>query len=291
MIKPTLLYPSECILAESPYWHAKHQSFYWVDIENGVLYRHHLSTQETKTWTFPHRLTLVVEGKQDQLILALDARIASFNPATEKLEWLQDVENNLPINRCNDGACDEKGRLWIGTMSTRQEEGAGALYCVDKDLTVTRRIEKTTISNGIAWSLDNKTLYHIDSPTHKIKAYKFEAASGNIQFERIAVRIPEEMGTPDGMCMDQKGNLWVAHYGGFGVYCWNPESGDLVAEIKLPVPNVTSCAFGGEGGDLLLITTARENLSDEELNKYPESGSVFTAKMKVQGAPIYTCAF
>ena len=85
------------------------------------------------------------------------------------------------------------------------------------------------------------------------------------------------------MCIDREGMLWVAHYGGSGVYRWNPYSGELIDKIDLPVPHVTSCCFGGENLDMLLITTAQENMSSEQLKKYPLSGDVFLVKTETRG--------
>jgi sugar lactone lactonase YvrE len=83
--------------------------------------------------------------------------------------------------------------------------------------------------------------------------------------------------------MDREGMLWVAHYAGSGVYRWNPKTGEFLDKIELPVPHVTSCCFGGENLDLMLITTAQENLSSENLKKCPQSGDVFLVKLEVGG--------
>jgi sugar lactone lactonase YvrE len=283
--------PAQCYLGESPYWHATRQSFFWVDIENGRLFEHQLSTGKTSEKSFPHRLTLVLEGRENQLILALDRKIASYNLETEVLTWLTEVESNLPLNRFNDGKCDAKGRLWIGTLSTKFTQGSGALYKVGKDLKPEMQLDQLTISNGMAWTEDNRTFYFIDTPTRQIKAYHFELETGEIEFDRIAIEIPEELGFPDGMCIDQEGMLWVAHYGGSGVYRWNPTTGELIEKVELPVPHITSCAFGGENLDTLLITTAQENLSEVQLKEFPLSGDVFLVKTRTKGSLPYQCGF
>ncbi|PZX53193.1 SMP-30/gluconolactonase/LRE family protein [Algoriphagus chordae] len=275
--------PSQCFLGEGPYWHAGRQSFFWVDIENGKLFEHNLKISETKTRSFPHRLAVVLESEDGNLILGLDRKIAKFDLEIEKLTWLCEVESDFPLHRFNDGKVDTKGRIWIGTLSTKFTKGSGALYRVDKDLNPKKQLDQLTISNGMAWTADNQTFYFIDTPTRKIKAFHFDIASGEIEFERVAVDIPEELGFPDGMCIDQEGMLWVAHYGGLGVYRWNPISGELLDKIELPVPHVTSCCFGGENLDILLITTAQENMSSEQLKEYPLSGDAFMVKTNTKG--------
>jgi sugar lactone lactonase YvrE len=99
------------------------------------------------------------------------------------------------------------------------------------------------------------------------------------------INIPEALGAPDGMTIDEEGMLWIAHWGGFGVYRWNPQNGELLTKIKIPVPNVSSCAFGGEDFDHLFITSARQDLSEQELRDYPASGDVFWVKLPVKGKP------
>ena len=85
------------------------------------------------------------------------------------------------------------------------------------------------------------------------------------------------------MTIDKNDNLWVAQWGGYGVYCYNPYTGELLAKVNIPAPNVSSCAFGGEKMDTLYITTARAGLSEEQLRQYPLSGSVFCCKPGVKG--------
>lgn len=286
-MKADLLVDTQCILAESPTWHKAQQCFLWVDIEKGHLYRYEPVKKNLRKWEFPHRLSLVIPDKQGKYILGLDARVARFDPETEDLEWICEVEKEHPENRFNDGACDGKGRLWAGTMSTKFTQYAGALYCVDLDLEVKKKVDLVSISNGICWSRDQKTMYYIDSPTRKIQAFDYDLDTGFISFKQVVVSIPEEMGTPDGMCMDQNGKLWVAHYGGFGVYQWDPETGIQLNKIDVPAPHVTSCAFVGPDNDEMLITTARENMSKEMIQKYPQSGGVFICNMPVKGEVVF----
>ncbi|MFD2200084.1 SMP-30/gluconolactonase/LRE family protein [Shivajiella indica] len=284
------LYSSQCILGEGPYWHAQRNSFFWVDIETGTLFEYSMDKRKVKTWSFTHRISLVLEGKEDHLILALDLNIARFNLETETLDWLVSIEDSLSGNRLNDGKCDAFGRLWIGSMNLKFKQGAGSLYSLDQNLRVQKHLDQITISNGMAWTRNNKTLYFIDSPTQKVKAYHFDLEQGEIQFDRNAIEIPDSLGTPDGMCIDQEGKLWIAHYGGSGVYRWDPMSGKLIEKIHLPVPHITSCAFGGKKLDTLLVTTARENLNESQLKEFPLSGDVFLIQTNTTGFLPNCCA-
>ncbi len=288
LMKATLLYSSQCYLGEGPLWHAQSKSCFWVDIENGILYKYSWFYKTIKTWKFNYKVSLVLEGKNNNLLLALNASVARFNLKSEELQWLVDIEKTTD-NRCNDGCCDSLGRLWAGTMHMKHLPGAGSLYCINEDKQVNKKIGNTTISNGLAWSLDNTRLYFIDSPKQRVQSYWYDEKSAEVNFEKNVVHIPVNMGTPDGMAIDEEGMLWIAHWGGFGVYRWNPFTGEHLDTIEVPVPNVTSCAFAGDNLDRLIITTARENLDEEQLKKYPQSGDVFLALPGVKGVKKFTC--
>ncbi len=229
-----------------------------------------------------HRVSLLIEEKDDALILALQGGIARLDLNTAEIDWLTRIEQEIPANRTNDGACDSTGRLWVGTMDLDCKEGAGSLYCVDKSSAI-KKVDYLSIPNGIVWSPNDEYLYHIDSPSFKVVSYLFDSATGAIKKDKTIITIPEKMGMPDGMTIDSEGMLWIAHWGGFGISKWNPFDGKLLNCVSVPVPNVTSCAFGGDNFDQLIITTARQHLSEADLEKYPGSGDIFIVQPGIRG--------
>ena len=288
----THLYPSQCFLGEGPFWHAGRNSCFWADIENRKLFEYPWESAEAATvWQFDRRVSMILPNKEGRLLLGMQGEICLFDPATGEREWLLDLEKDLIKHRCNDGGIDCEGRLWVGTLHMDFDEGAGSLYCIGEDKVPLIKRDSVTISNGMVWSLDNKRLYYIDSPRRAVESFLFDRATGNIVFEKIVIRIPESMGGPDGMTIDEEGMLWVAHWGGFGVYRWDPKTGDLMDSVTLPVPNVSSCAWAGKELDHLIITTARQDLSEEELLRYPQSGDLFVVKMPVRGVAAQNCRF
>lgn len=286
----SILCKSECILGESPLWIPEKNRLMWVDIERKRIYEYNCENQQICYWQLDKRVSLLVPSiENNTLILGMQGGMAKLCLSDNRLFWLSDIEKELEQNRCNDGACDVKGRLWVGTMSTNFDADAGSLYLLDEHSSITRKLSDVTISNGLVWSLDNKKMYFIDTVKRCVQSFFFDSEKGSIEFEKIVVEIPESLGSPDGMTIDEEGMLWIAHYGGFGVYRWNPNSGILIEKISLPVPNITSCVFGGKNLDILFITTARQELSKEELNQYPESGNVFYFKTRVKGLPANKC--
>jgi sugar lactone lactonase YvrE len=228
-----------------------------------------------------------VAGKNDELILALQAGIFRFDPDSETLEIITHLNQNWQLQRFNDGACDEMGRLWIGTMQLDYRTGNGSVYCIHTNHSFQIKIEEVAISNGLTWSADNKKMYYTDSLTREIRCYHFNQSTGEILFEKVVIQIPEQMGLPDGIAMDAAGCLWVALWGGYGVGRWDLSTGTMIDFIPIPAPHVTSCAFIGGQLDELIITTAREGMDEKELALYPKSGHVFIARPGVKGATVF----
>jgi sugar lactone lactonase YvrE len=198
---------------------------------------------------------------------------------------LAEVEAHLPENRFNDGKCDPAGRYWAGTMSLTDQPSKGALYQLEADHTVKRLIPDVSISNGLAWTSDGGTMYFADTPTRQIAAFDYDLVTGDVNNRRTVVHIPEDQGFPDGMTIDSEGMIWVAHWDGWQVSRWNPNTGEQLCAIPVPASQVTSCTFGGPDLDQLFITTARVGLDEEELSKQPLAGGVFRAMPGVKGVP------
>lgn len=286
----TLLYDGKCALGEGVLWHDKLQTVFWVDIEGRSLHALDYRNKAHQSWEFDKRVTNIVLDVKGELILGFQGGLGRFDVKNGVLEWLVDIEPELPAHRCNDGSCDPAGRLWIGTMHTAEVAKVAGLYCVHPDLKVEKKLSGISISNGIVWSPDHRRMYYIDTPTSSVQSFLYRKETAGIIFERIVVKAPEDTGMPDGMAIDREGMLWICHWGGYGVYRWDPGTGELMDKIELPAPNVTSCAFGGADLSTLFITTAREGLTPEEIARYPLSGGLFEVQLPIGGILPYPFA-
>ena len=136
------------------------------------------------------------------------------------------------------------------------------------------------MSNGLGWSPDGETMYYVDSLTHRIDAFDFEIADGQISERRQWVAIEPGAGIPDGLAVDDAGGVWLALWGGAAVRRYAPD-GALDRVLTVPTDNVTACCFGGVDGRSLYITTASVELPDHQ----PLAGSVFVTEVDVSGPP------
>ena len=282
---------AQATLGEGAIWDAEKKVLYWVNILESEVHIYNLETKTNDIIQVGQFVGTVVPKQKGGLLLALKNGIGSLNLETKQVSMIANPEAHLPGNRFNDGKCDPAGRLWAGTMSLEEKEAVGSVYCMDTDGSVRKMIENVTISNGLTWSLDKKTFYYIDTPTMQVAAYDYEITTGNITHKRIAISVPDSEGFPDGMTIDAEGMLWIAHWGGWQVCRWNPHTGEKLQSVKLPVSQVSSCAFGGKNLDELYITTARKGLDRNALEKEPLAGALFKCtNVGVNGIPSYMFA-
>lgn len=294
MNTPTILtaeleYKNESLLGEGPVWDWRAKRLFWVDIEGFEVHVYDPKEREHGVINVGQFVGSLAVRKSGGLILALKSGFAALDPEIGEITQIADAESHLPGNRFNDGKCDPAGRFWAGTLALDEDngEGRGNLYCLHADHRVELKVPGVWISNGLAWTKDERTMYYIDSPKQKVVAYDYDKATGEIANPRTVIEVSgEEMGYPDGMTIDEEGMLWVAHWDGGHVCRWNPHTGEELAEIKVPVSRPTSCVFGDEDFGTLYITSARTRLSEEKLAGQPLAGSVFKCRPGVRGLPM-----
>lgn len=269
--------PAGAILAEGPVWNAGR--LLWVDIERGEIHELDPGSGADQCWKIPHRVGFAIPSVRGDLVVGADGGLARLDRRDGTLAWMAHPEPDCPGNRFNDAKCDDDGRLWAGTMAINESPGRGTLYRIGPGGQIHPMVRPVTISNGLAWSPDGRTMYYVDSPTRRVDAFDFDPATGAIAGRRTVIQIPD--GFPDGLCADVDGNLWIAVWGGGCVACHDPRTGARVAEIRLPAEAVTSCCF--DDSDRLWITTASRDLDATGRRAQPQAGGIFRATVGVRG--------
>ncbi|WP_299533607.1 SMP-30/gluconolactonase/LRE family protein [Ulvibacterium sp.] len=281
-----LLLDSRSVLGEGPVWDWKKQHLLWVDIEGNSLLFFNPNDSKQKQWTFDGMLGAAVPVENGTVLLALESGLATFNLDNEELIRLPVLKNSNPEMRYNDGKVDPNGNFWIGSMCKNAAQKMGNLYRVDTLMNTTQHIADTSISNGMAWTSDQKTFYYIDTTAYEVWRYGYDIATSEITNKQVAFSIPRDFGGPDGMSIDSEDMLWIAHWGGNCVRRWNPNTGEVLEQVDVEAPHVTSCCFGGNDLKTLYITTARSGLSQNQLEEFPLSGGLFVHESQVKGMPI-----
>ncbi len=215
-----------------------------------------------------------IQGAPGTWIAAAGTGIALVD-TNGTLDWLARPEDGAPQpRRMNDAVCDPSGRFWAGSMAYDNTVGAGSLYRVDHDGTVTRVVDGMTIVNGPAFSADGRRMYLADSHAGTVVVYDVDPDDGTLLARHDLVSLAD---SPDGMTVDSSGRLWSAIWGGSAVHCYLPD-GTREQTIELPARQPTSvCLADGA----LYVTTAAVDLDDPG----PGEGAVLRMPIDASAPP------
>jgi len=283
---------SPSLLGESPMWHPREQVLYYCDIPGKRLNRFDPASGALSHWDFDTEPGSIAPRIDGSLLVAMRDGIFSFDPASGEREKLADAPYDPAHERFNDGKADPQGRFWVGTIYEPRDPAVAALYCFSDDK-LERRAEKITVSNGLAWSPDGRTMYWSDTKAHEVYAFDFDPASGELSRRRLFAGFPVKAanqdlavygGRPDGAAVDTEGCYWVAMFEGQRLLRLSPR-GELIREVRLPVRCATMPCFGGADLKTIYLTTAREKRPVEELARQPHAGCVLSLRVDVAGLP------
>lgn len=273
-------------VGESPVWSSRENALYWVDILSAKLQRWQPSSGRHDIWRLPAVVGSIGLRAKGGLVLALRTGFHLFDPATGGLTFLCHPEPDVPTNRLNDGKVSPDGRFWAGTMDDRPvKERTGRLYRLDPDHRCHRMADGVTVSNGLAWSPDGRTLYHSDSRGGAIFRYDHDPATGKIGERRLFAAMQPEWGRPDGAAVDAEGCYWSCGISAGRLNRFSP-AGELLGYVELPVTHPTMPCFGGPDLATLYVTSLRDGLSEEALRATPQAGGVLKLEPGVPGVPV-----
>jgi len=271
-----LIADRQCHTGENPLWHPEEQCLYWCDIPRGRIFRYDPATNSHE---------MVFEGppiggftiQHDGALLLFMARGAIARWHDNKLTTVVESIPGEIDSRFNDVIADPAGRVFCGTMSAPSHQGR--LYRLDTDGKLTVLLEGIGCSNGMAFSLDEKKMYYVDSFAREIYVFEYEEDSGSIANRQVFVKASENDGLPDGITIDADGFLWSAMWGGSCLIRYDAQ-GKEDRRISFPTKKVSSLTFGGDSYSDIYATTASE---DERTEDDPSAGALFRLRAGVQG--------
>ena len=270
-----------CALGEGVVWDERRAALFWVDIPAGRLWMHRPERDRGRSWGVPGPLGCLALCDDGRLLIGLAKGLYLAMPDETEgsalaLQPLAAVETELAHTRINDGRCDRDGNFVFGTKSERRDATPlGSFYQYSFAHGLRRlALPEATIPNSICFSRDGRTLYFCDSVRPEIFCCDYEPRAAGVSRIRPFVHIDLDGASPDGSCVDAEGHLWNAQWGEARVVRYSPDGaiGDIVT---LPAKNPSCCAFAGPRLDRLYITTAREEMSDAELEAMPQAGALF----------------
>ena len=272
------------VLGEGPVWDATRERLLWVDIVRGLVLEGVLEGDRirvTARHEFPQTVGAVAVAADGSLLVAAHGHLVVVDGIGDRSDGPRVVPSGQD-RRLNDGTPDPVGRYLVGTRafgpSTSEELvliGAdGSVNVIDDDL---------TLANGLAWSPDGALLYTVDTLIGDIWVRDYDVATGATGERRLFVHVTD--GYPDGICTDSEGHVWVAIWSRGEVRRLDPR-GEVVGTVIVPAPHTSSVAFAGPDLDVLVITTATDELDDASLAAYPDSGRLFVAHVGIAGTPV-----
>jgi xylono-1,5-lactonase len=275
-------FQARAFLGEGPTWSARERAVWFVDIKGRRISRFDTHAVRLRSWSAPAQIGFLLPIADGGFIAGLQTGLHRFDPTHGEFVKLVDVEPRIPTNRLNDGFIDPQGRLWFGSMDDNERDETGALYLYAHN-TLAKMDDGYCITNSPTLSPDGRTLYHTDTLRKIIYAFDL-SDEGALSNKRIFTTIEKGMGYPDGSVTDAEGCVWTGLYGGWKLVRHSPR-GELIGDIEFPCANVTKACFGGDDLRTLYVTTARKNLSEEELTRQPLAGALFSVRVDTPGLP------
>lgn len=263
---------------EGPIWVPSRACLLWVDVLAGDVLVTDPVDAATERLHVSTVASCVVPRVGGGLAIATERGVALLDGDDTPEAQIADLWDD-PGVRMNDGGCDPQGRFFCGSMAYDGAPGRGALYRIDPDRSTETILTDVTISNGLAWTADGDTVVYVDSATQRIDAYEYDAERGRFGARRTIAEIPEADGAPDGLTLDAEDGIWVALWGGGAVRRYTAD-GRIDEVIDVPVPQPSSCAFGGDELADLFISTSAQHLPPDEAG---DAGALFVVRPGVAG--------
>jgi len=268
------------VLGEVPIWSVRDQALYWIDGFKPACTAYDPATRQVQSWTPPVKLGSFALRAAGGFLLASRQGIGVYDPAAGTFQLRHDPESDRPNNLLNDGRCDRRGRFWVGSMDKMLQQESGRIYRYDPDGTCTVAEDPVYLTNGVAFSPDDRWMYFADSHHKTIYRYDFDLAAGRISNRRPIATITE--GVPDGSCVDAEGFLWNAQFDAGRVVRYAPD-GRLDRTVMLPVTARPRAPSAAPDLRTLYITTASFRLKDAEKAAQPHAGGLLAVDVGVAG--------
>lgn len=289
-----------CASGEAPFWHAREERLYWIDVPLQRLWRWHQPSGRTEHWDLPEPVTGMAPCRSGGLLLVMANGVHHAAGWTDTPMPLASVPGDQAGHALRGGRCDPWGRFWLlrHAAPTDTPSRGGTLYCLHARATPHPPI--VSVRRGMAdvlgWtsSPDGRTFVWCNPQAQEIEQAtlshpgRWPPELGMpitlARFDRARPGVPEALDRPSGGAMDQAGRYWAAIAGKGRVVCIDPQ-GQTVFDLAVPALQPSGLCFGGPDMRTLFLTTARTLRTDEELARYPRCGGVFALAVDTPGLP------
>jgi gluconolactonase len=161
-----------------------------------------------------------------------------------------------PLSEPNDLTLDSKGGFYFTDSGGERDQRIGAIYYVNRSGVTSLAASGLRYPQGIVLRPDGRTILVAESDRRRILSYDV-VAIGKLGPMKVFADLEGGAGDqrPDGLCLDQHGNLYIAHYGMGAVEVYN-RKGRFIRHYPAGLLTANNLAFGGPKLDQLYITGA-----------------------------------
>ncbi|MDR0453099.1 MAG: SMP-30/gluconolactonase/LRE family protein [Treponema sp.] len=291
-MKFELVHDANVCLAETPIWDKRNNCLYWTDMFEGEIFEYNPASGAERKWSAGKLIGSAVPSENPgELFAALADGMYRLDKATGALSLIACPEPGNAKNRYNDTRIDSEGRIYTSSVANTyatpdySPDQTGAFYQIERDGTVKKLLDGINQFNCMVWNNGNTKMWVADTYNMRLLEWDYDPGRGAVGVCRTALDFNGKQGTPDGMCLDVEGNLYICHWTG-KISVWDKNL-SWKEDIPFPVEQVCACGFGGGDMKDFYVTTARYGYTPEQLRDRRGAGGIFAARSPVAGRPDY----
>lgn len=271
------------IFLEGPRWH---DNQLWLsDMRGETVYTLSEAGKRSKVASFPKHpsgINFLPDGRV--VIVSMQDRKLMQVEAGGKLSEYADLSTMVSYD-INDSVCDASGNIYVGNFGYDLLAGE-APKTADLIMVAMSGQSKVVASglefpNGAVITPDGRTLIIAETFGHKLSAFD-RAADGSLSNRRVWAHLGER--TPDGICLDAEGAVWVSSFVTSEFVRVLPD-GSIGDIIVTPGKRAVACNLGGADGRTLFALTFAGELADLGSGKPLAAVEVCRVEVAAAGSP------
>ena len=274
---------SKTLLGESCFYLYKTNEIVFLDLLNPSVFFYSITnkTLSKEKLNLPKPLGNIYPMHNGQFVISNLDGLHVYDRNKKTIKYYQDIRGTDELHKIsyNDGTIT-KNKLWIGLSHIKETKNLGYFGYLQNNK-FNKLDQGFKVSNGPAVDEKQNKLYFSNSLNSSIYQYNLKTLK-----KKLIYKLKKNQGFPDGIALDNKNGLWVAHWAGGQISRINLKTKEIDVAIKIPALNVTSVTFVGKKLNHIFVTSAKIETSKTQMQTYKYSGSSFIIKTNFTGQKI-----
>ena len=274
---------SKTLLGESGFYLYKTNEIVFLDLINPSILFYSIKNKilSKEKLNLPKPLGNIYPMHNGQFVISNLDGLHVYDRNKKTIKYFQDIRGTDELHKIsyNDGTIT-KNKLWIGLSHIKETKNLGYFGYLQNNK-FNKLDQGFKVSNGPAVDEKQNKLYFSNSLSSSIYQYNLKTLK-----KKLIYKLKKNQGFPDGIALDNKNGLWVAHWAGGQISRINLKTKEIDVAIKIPALNVTSVTFVGKKLNHIFVTSAKIETSKTQMQTYKYSGSSFIIKTNFTGQKI-----